>query len=66
MGNNINFQNKKIVTLNGSFDLFHDGHRDAIEQGLEISKNLILLINSDKSVQRYKGEGRPIQNLKKE
>ena len=54
--------NKKIVFTNGCFDLLHKGHRDLIKQSFSFGDILILGLNSDESVKRLKGEGRPIQN----
>ena len=54
--------NKKIVFSNGCFDLLHKGHRDLIKQSFSFGDILILGLNSDESVKRLKGEGRPIQN----
>ena len=54
--------NKKIVFTNGCFDLLHKGHRDLIEQSFSFGDILIVGLNSDESVKRLKGEGRPMQN----
>ena len=54
--------NKKIVFTNGCFDLLHKGHRDLIKQSFSFGDNLIVGLNSDKSVKRLKGKDRPIQN----
>jgi len=53
-------QKKKIVALNGSFDLLHFGHITSLEEAREQGDVLIVLLNSDKSVQGYKGPYRPI------
>lgn len=52
---------KTIVTTNGTFDLFHTGHRFLLEEARRHGDILIVGINSDASVRRYKGEGRPIE-----
>ena len=54
--------NKKIVFTNGCFDLLHKGHRDLIKQSFSFGDILIVGLNSDESVKRLKGEGRPMQN----
>lgn len=52
---------KKIVTTNGSFDLFHAGHIDLLQKAKNKGDILIVGINSDKSVKEYKKKpGRPI------
>lgn len=53
---------KKIVWTNGCFDLFHAGHARALSAARELGDELIVGINSDRSVSELKGEGRPICN----
>lgn len=55
-------QGHSIVTTNGAFDLFHAGHRFLIDEAHKHGDFLIVGINSDASVRRAKGEGRPVQN----
>ena len=59
---NIRRTNKKIVFTNGCFDLLHKGHEDLIKASYSYGDKLIIGLNSDKSVKRLKGMGRPIQN----
>ncbi len=53
-------EGKKIVTYNGSFDIVHIGHVQAIAEAKKQGDVLILLVNSDASVKLYKGPNRPI------
>lgn len=53
-------QEKKIVFTNGCFDLMHAGHIFSLEQAKALGDVLIVGINSDRSVHRLKGEGRPV------
>ena len=53
-------QKKKIVFTNGCFDLLHIGHISLLEQAAKLGDVLIVAINSDNSVKRIKGNGRPI------
>jgi len=53
-------QNKTIVTTNGSFDILHYAHVNLLEKTKEEGEVLIVLLNSDNSVKRFKGETRPI------
>jgi D-beta-D-heptose 7-phosphate kinase/D-beta-D-heptose 1-phosphate adenosyltransferase len=53
-------QGKRIVTLNGSFDLLHAGHVHILEQAKAQGDVLIVGLNSDASVKRYKSKDRPI------
>ena len=51
---------KKIVTCNGSFDLFHYGHLLFLEHAKKQGDILIVGLNSDSSIKKYKSESRPI------
>jgi glycerol-3-phosphate cytidylyltransferase len=53
---------KKIVTTNGCFDLMHAGHATYLSDAKKHGDVLIVGLNSDTSVKRYKGEGRPFVN----
>lgn len=50
---------KKVITVNGTFDLLHAGHLDLLEEAKQQGDLLIVGINSDASVKEGKGEGRP-------
>jgi D-beta-D-heptose 7-phosphate kinase/D-beta-D-heptose 1-phosphate adenosyltransferase len=49
-----------IVFTNGCFDLLHVGHIRSLEQARKLGDRLIIGLNSDSSVSRLKGEGRPV------
>ena len=51
---------ERIVFTNGCFDILHAGHVGYLEQARKLGDRLIVAINSDASVTRLKGEGRPI------
>ena len=51
---------KKLVTINGSFDLLHGGHLHILNEARQRGDVLIVGLNSDKSVRFYKGPTRPI------
>jgi glycerol-3-phosphate cytidylyltransferase len=53
---------KKLVTTNGCFDLLHRGHIQYLTEAASQGDLLAVGINSDESVRRLKGNGRPIQN----
>lgn len=55
-------ENKTIVTTNGCFDILHVGHVRYLEETKKFGDILIVCLNSDASVRRLKGEGRPINN----
>lgn len=51
---------RKVVFTNGCFDLLHPGHIRYLQQARALGDALIVALNSDASVRRLKGEGRPI------
>ncbi|MDE2337062.1 MAG: D-glycero-beta-D-manno-heptose-7-phosphate kinase [Alphaproteobacteria bacterium] len=52
----------KTGFTNGCFDLLHPGHVSLLRQARAACDFLIVAINSDASVKRLKGSGRPVQN----
>jgi rfaE bifunctional protein nucleotidyltransferase chain/domain len=55
------FKNKKTVFTNGCFDIVHRGHMEYLSQAADLGDILIVGLNSDASVHKLKGAGRPIQ-----
>ncbi len=53
-------QGRRIVLTNGCFDLLHVGHVRFLEQAAALGDVLIVAVNSDASVRRVKGPGRPV------
>jgi D-beta-D-heptose 7-phosphate kinase/D-beta-D-heptose 1-phosphate adenosyltransferase len=53
-------QGKIIVTTNGSFDILHYAHVNLLEKAKKQGDVLIVMLNSDSSVKKNKGENRPI------
>ncbi len=51
---------RRIVFTNGCFELLHPGHLRLLEQARELGDVLVVGLNSDASVSKLKGEGRPI------
>lgn len=51
-----------VVFTNGCFDLIHQGHVDYLSRARDLGDLLIVGLNSDASVKRLKGDGRPISN----
>jgi len=56
-------QNQRIGFTNGCFDLLHPGHVKILAEARAACDRLVVGLNSDASVTRLKGEGRPIQNV---
>jgi rfaE bifunctional protein nucleotidyltransferase chain/domain len=53
-------QGKKVVFTNGCFDLLHPGHIHLLENSRKFGDELIVGLNSDKSVVSNKGSHRPV------
>jgi D-beta-D-heptose 7-phosphate kinase/D-beta-D-heptose 1-phosphate adenosyltransferase len=51
---------KRIVTVNGSFDILHNGHLYILNEARRRGDVLIVGLNSDASVRGNKGPGRPL------
>jgi D-beta-D-heptose 7-phosphate kinase/D-beta-D-heptose 1-phosphate adenosyltransferase len=51
---------KKIVFTNGCFDLIHYGHVSYLEKAKSFGDYLVIGLNTDNSVRRLKGPGRPL------
>jgi D-beta-D-heptose 7-phosphate kinase/D-beta-D-heptose 1-phosphate adenosyltransferase len=51
---------KRIVTVNGSFDLLHAGHLHILREASRQGDTLIVGLNSDASIRTYKGADRPL------
>lgn len=54
-------QGKRIGFTNGCFDLLHPGHISLLGQARAACDILVVGLNSDDSVRRLKGQGRPAQ-----
>ena len=51
---------RRVVFTNGCFDLLHRGHVTCLSRAKSLGDLLVVGLNSDASVQRLKGAGRPI------
>lgn len=51
---------KRIVTVNGSFDVLHNGHLFILSEARKQGDVLIVGLNSDASVRGHKGPSRPV------
>jgi D-glycero-beta-D-manno-heptose 1-phosphate adenylyltransferase len=51
---------EKVTLANGCFDLLHVGHVRYLHAAKQLGGRLVVAINSDDSVRKLKGEGRPI------
>ena len=53
----------RVVFTNGCFDLLHRGHVEYLAKAAEKGDRLVIGLNSDSSVKRLKGEGRPLTDV---
>ncbi len=51
---------KKIVFTNGCFDVLHAGHVRYLKKARSLGDLLVVGLNSDASVRKIKGRGRPV------
>ncbi len=52
----------RIVFTNGCFDLLHRGHIYYLSRARELGDLLVVGLNSDRSVSKLKGPGRPVND----
>ncbi|MFJ6087836.1 D-glycero-beta-D-manno-heptose 1-phosphate adenylyltransferase [Streptomyces sp. NPDC092369] len=52
-----------VVAAGGCFDLLHAGHVGLLQAARRLGDCLVVCVNSDMSVRRRKGEGRPVNPL---
>ncbi len=53
-------RDRRVVFTNGCFDVLHPGHVEHLAQAKALGDVLVVGLNSDSSVQRLKGAGRPL------
>ena len=53
---------ERVVFTNGCFDILHLGHVDYLEKARNLGDRLVVGLNTDSSVSRFKGTERPIQD----
>jgi D-beta-D-heptose 7-phosphate kinase/D-beta-D-heptose 1-phosphate adenosyltransferase len=56
-------QGLKVGFTNGCFDILHRGHVAYLAQARGWCDRLVVALNTDASVRRLKGEGRPVNDL---
>ena len=55
-------EGRRLVLANGCFDLLHVGHVRYLEGARRLGDALLVAVNSDSSVRRLKGPGRPLMS----
>ncbi len=53
---------ERIVFTNGCFDILHMGHIWLLREASALGDRLVVGINSDDSIRRLKGQGRPLSS----
>lgn len=56
-------KSEKVVFTNGCFDILHRGHIEYLAAAADLGHRLIIGLNSDASVTKLKGEGRPVNHF---
>jgi rfaE bifunctional protein nucleotidyltransferase chain/domain len=56
-------EGRTLVFANGAFDLIHVGHVRFLQGAAAEGDALIVAVNSDESIRKYKGADRPLQPL---
>jgi D-beta-D-heptose 7-phosphate kinase/D-beta-D-heptose 1-phosphate adenosyltransferase len=51
-----------VVFTNGVFDILHPGHVELLVRARQAGDSLLVAVNSDASVRRLKGPGRPVRS----
>lgn len=54
--------NERVIFTNGCFDILHAGHIDSLIGAKILGDHLVVGLNSDDSVKKLKGEGRPVNS----
>jgi D-beta-D-heptose 7-phosphate kinase/D-beta-D-heptose 1-phosphate adenosyltransferase len=60
LGTGLRAKGQRLVTINGSFDVLHAGHLHILREARRQGEVLLVGLNSDASVRRYKGADRPV------
>jgi len=53
---------KTFAATNGCFDILHAGHVRYLQKTKSLADYCVVMLNSDSSVTRIKGSGRPVNN----
>jgi len=59
---NLKESGKSVVWTNGCYDLMHAGHIDCFRRAKKLGDALIVGVDSDESVRKLKGIGRPLHS----
>ncbi len=57
---NLKAEKRSVVFTNGCFDIIHRGHVEYLNEAKSLGDFLVVGLNSDSSVKKLKGSGRPV------
>lgn len=60
LANRVRAGGGRVIATGGCFDLLHAGHIQTLQGARRLGDCLVVLLNSDASVRRLKGRGRPL------
>lgn len=60
----IHASSKKIVLTGGCFDIIHSAHIEFLKRAKKEGDYLIVILESDESIRKYKGTDRPVNTQK--
>lgn len=52
----------RLVFINGTFDVFHTGHLNLLDEARSLGDYVLVAIDDDDRVRELKGEGRPVNS----
>lgn len=55
-------KSQEIVLVGGCFDILHLGHISFLKKAKKLGKTLVVLLESDTTIKKLKGNDRPINN----
>jgi len=55
-------EHRMTVFTNGCFDILHRGHVEYLSRAADMGERLVIGLNTDSSVSRLKGPGRPVND----
>lgn len=55
-------KSQEIVLVGGCFDILHLGHISFLKKAKKLGKTLVVLLESDATIKKLKGNDRPINN----
>lgn len=64
LSENLHQSGKTVVLAGGCFDIVHGGHLEFLRRAKKKGDVLLVLLESDKAIKKYKGNARPVNSQK--